>query len=103
MLGELHSMSIVPTCARYLFSHMQHAPTNKIKERVAPNKRVHQALDDFRWILKGVSTHPTRITELVPLLPSTEGQHNASGLGLREYGSLASIWSPGKDFFTTRQ
>ena len=79
VLGELRSMSISLPGARGLFSHMQHALTKKIKGQVTLNKGVHQVLDNFRWILKDVSTRPTRIVELVPLLPSAEGHHDVSG------------------------
>ena len=87
---------------RDLFSHRRHALTNKIKRWVALNKDVYQALDDFRWILKDVSTCPTRIVELVPLLHYVEGHHDTLGLGAGEYGSLTSIWSPEKDLTTSQ-
>ena len=71
-------MAIALTCARNLFSHMQHALTTKIKTRVALHKGIHQALDDFRWLLQDIQSCPTRIAELVPLLSSAEGHHDTS-------------------------
>ena len=88
VLGELRSMSLALPGARHLFSHMQHAMSSKLKGRVALNKGVHGALEDFRWMLKDIESRPTRIAELVPLLPSAEGHHDASGLG------AGGVWFP---------
>ena len=71
-------MVIALTCAQNLFSHIQHALTTKIKTRVALHKGIHQALDDFRWLLQDIQSCPTRIAELVPLLSSAEGHHDTS-------------------------
>ena len=81
-------MSLALPGARNLFSHMQHALSSKLKGRVALNKGVHDALDDFRWILTDIASRPTRIAELVPLLASAEGHHDASGKG------AGGIWFP---------
>ena len=88
VLGELRSMSLALPGARHLFSHMQHAMSSKLKGRVALNKGVHGALEDFRWMLKDIESRQTRIAELVPLLPSAEGHHDASGLG------AGGVWFP---------
>ena len=88
VLGELRSMSLALPGARNLFSQMQHALANRVSTRVALNKGVHQALDDFRWLLREISSRPTRIAELVPLLSSAEGHHNASGAG------AGGVWFP---------
>ena len=64
-----------------LFSQMQQALTNKIKTRIALNKGVHQALDNFRWMLRNMLSHPTRIVELVLFYSSAEGHHGAPGRG----------------------
>ena len=56
--------------------------------RVALNKGVHQALDDFRWLLKDIASRPTRIAEVVPLNSSAEGHHDASGTG------AGGVWFP---------
>ena len=50
VLGELRSMALALPGAKHLFSHMQHALSNKIKTRVMLSKGVHDALEDFRWI-----------------------------------------------------
>ena len=90
VLGELRSMALALPGARHLFSHMQHALSNKIKARVMLNKGVHDALEDFRWILADLKRRPTRIAELVPLLASAEGHHDASGKG------AGGVWFPAK-------
>ena len=71
-----------------MFSHMQHALQTKLKTRVSLRKGVHDALDDFRWMLANIQERPTRIAELVPLLSSAEGHHDASGDG------AGGIWFP---------
>ena len=88
VLGELCSMALALPGSHNLSSHMQHALANKLKSRVALNKGVHQALDDFCWILNDIANRPTRIAELVPLLASAEGHHDASGLG------AGGVWFP---------
>ena len=88
VLGELRSMSLALPGSRHLFSHMQHALSTKLKSRVALHKGVHHALDDFRWMLNDIANRPTRIAELVPLLASAEGHHDASGLG------AGGVWFP---------
>jgi len=50
---------------------------------------VHQALDDFCWMLANIKNRSTRIAELVPLSPSAIGYHDASGLG------AGGVWFPG--------
>jgi hypothetical protein len=45
-------------------------------------------LKDFRWILDNLPERPTRIAELVPLLPSALGHHDASGAG------AGGVWFP---------
>jgi hypothetical protein len=59
VLGELRSMSLTLPGARNLFSHMQHALSTKLQNRVALNKGVHHALDDFRWMLADIENRPT--------------------------------------------
>ena len=81
ILGELRSMALALPGSRNIFSTMQHALTNKANGRIALNKEVHTALDDFRWMHNNIATRPTRIAELIPLLPAAEGHHDASGTG----------------------
>jgi len=87
-LGELRSMSIALPGSRGLFSHLQAALRHKSGGRVTLTQEVHQAIDDFRWILQHISQRPTRIAELVPLLPSALGHHDASGTG------AGGVWFP---------
>jgi hypothetical protein len=88
ILGELRSMALALPGARNIFSTMQNALTLKKRGRVALHKGVHDALDDFRWMQKHISTRPTRLAELVPLPPVAEGHHDASGMG------AGGIWFP---------
>ncbi|KAL3823120.1 hypothetical protein ACHAXA_006450 [Cyclostephanos tholiformis] len=88
VLGELRSMSLALPGSRNIFSTMQNALTSRTKGRVALHKGVHDALDDFRWLHRHISTRPTRIAELVPLQPVAEGHHDASATG------AGGIWFP---------
>ena len=81
-------MTLALLGTRNLFSQMQHTLTIKIKTRIALNKGVHQALDNFRWLLRDMPSQPTRIAELVPLHSIAEGHHAASVTGA--YG----VWFP---------
>ena len=91
VLGELRSMSLALPGARHLFSQMQHALSTATKTRIALKKGVHQALQDFRWLYDNIRNRPTRIAELIPLLPSALGYHDASGTG------AGGVWFPTKD------
>ena len=82
VLGELRSMALALPGARGLFGAMQHALSNtKSNNRVSLTKDTHAALDDFRWLANSITSRPTRIAELVPLIPAVHGFHDASGLG----------------------
>ena len=84
-------MSLALPGSRHMFGRLQNALSDRIGGCIALNKGVHQALDDFRWIATDLTSHPTRIAELIPLAPSAEGHHDASGLG------AGGIWFPGHD------
>ena len=88
VIGELRSMSLALPGARNMFSVMQHALASCKKTRVALTKGVHQALKDFSWMFKDIVSRPTRIAELIPLLASTLGYHDASGEG------AGGVWFP---------
>lgn len=88
VLGELRSMSIALPGSRNMFGRLQKALSLQQKSRVTLNKGVHQALDDFRWLAKDLTSRPTRIQEVVPLPPIAEGDHDASGDG------AGGIWFP---------
>ena len=89
VLGELRSMSLALPGSRNIFSTMQNALALKTGGRLALDKGVHHALEDFRWMQENISTRPTRIAEVVPLPSVAEGHHDASGLG------AGGIWFPG--------
>ena len=88
VLGELRSMSIALPGAQGLFSALQLALSRASGHRISLNKGVHAALDDFRWLLQDVARRPTRIAEIIPLLPSALGYHDASGAG------CGGVWFP---------
>ena len=67
---------------------MQHALTACTGTLISLTKGVHQALSDFDWILNDIASRPTRIAELVPMLSSAEGHHDASGEG------AGGVWFP---------
>ena len=81
ILGELRSMSLALPGARNLFSTMQKALALKSKTRIALHKSVHNALEDFRWLLRNIAERPTRIAEVIPLNPCAIGYHDAAGIG----------------------
>ncbi len=89
VLGELRSMSLALPGSCNIFSTMQNALALKTGGRLALDKDVHHALEDFRWMQEHISTHPPWIAEAVPLLPVAKGHHDAFGLG------AVSIWFPG--------
>lgn len=74
-------MSLALPGSRHLFSHMQHALLQQKGGRLSLKKGVHAAISDFKWILRDIESRPTRIAELIPLLASAVGHHDASGAG----------------------
>ncbi|GFH55146.1 hypothetical protein CTEN210_11622 [Chaetoceros tenuissimus] len=89
LLGELRSMALALPGARCMFGMMQEALRSLDKRsRISLRKGVHQSIADFQWMLKDISKRPTRIAELVPLLPSALGFHDASGEG------AGGVWFP---------
>ena len=81
ILGELRSMQLALPGAKHLFSHMQLALSNQKGTRIALKKGVHSAIADFNILLNDIASRPTRIAELIPLLASGVGHHDASGEG----------------------
>ena len=55
LLVELCSISINLPWARGIFSHMQEALIHMKINRVAITRYVHQALEDFRWLVGDLS------------------------------------------------
>jgi hypothetical protein len=83
-------MSLALPGLRNIFSTMQNVLALKTGGCLALDKGVHHALENFRWMQENISSCPTWIAEVVPLLPVAEGHHNASGLG------AGGIWFPGQ-------
>jgi hypothetical protein len=74
-------MSLALPGLHNIFSTMQNTLALKTGGRLALDKGVHHTLEDFRWMQENVSTCPTWIAEVVPLLSVAEGHHDSSGLG----------------------
>lgn len=89
MLGELRSMSLPLLGVCNMFSMIQHALTKCNKTCVATIKGVYQALKCFNWMFNDIVSCPNHIAELVPLLASAMGYHNASGGSWRH---LVFVW-----------
>ena len=79
VLGELCSMALAPPGARRLFSQIQESLCHIKGKRVTLFTGIHEALSDFRWLPEEVANRPTCIYELVPLQPTVDGYHDASG------------------------
>ena len=88
-------MAVAMPGARNMFGRLQNA-LKGATNRIALNKGVHQALDDFRWLANDLTSRPTRVAELVPLPPSAEGHHDASGAG------AGGVWFPGEHLVPRR-
>ena len=82
VLRELRFMSLALLGSRSLFSHMQEALTSKIGNCLNLKKGVHQTLDNFRWLLRDITSRPTRMAEGIPLNLSAIGYHDALGIGV---------------------
>ena len=88
ILGELRSMSLALPGARGLFSHLQEALRHVKGKRINITKSIHSTLEEFRYIQATLQLRPTRLVELVPLIPSLIGHHDASALG------AGGVWFP---------
>jgi hypothetical protein len=83
ILGELRSMTLAIPGSRGLFSHMQDALRHCDRtQRLALRRGVQDALADFRLLHQDLARRPTRLYELVPLSPTVDGDHDASGKGM---------------------
>ena len=79
VLSKLRSMALSLPGARGILSQMKEALCHVKGKRVTLSPGVHKALDDFKWLAEDVAKRPTRMYELVPLLPTVDGYHGASG------------------------
>ena len=62
-------MPITLPGSRNMFGRLQNILSKGCKTLIDLNKGVHQALDDFRWIVKDLTSRPTQLAELIPLMP----------------------------------
>ena len=88
VLGKLWLMSLALSGMHNMFSFMPQALSTSKKTWVALKKGVHQALKDFTWLHKDITSHPTCIAELIPLLSSALGYQYALGEG------AGGVWFP---------
>ena len=58
---------------------MQEALFHVKGKRVTLSPGVNDALDDFKWLVEDVAKRLTRMYDLVPLCPTLDGYHDASG------------------------
>ena len=72
-------MALALPGARGLFSQMQEALCHVKGKRVTLAPGVHDALDNFKWLVEYVAKRPTQIYKLFPLRPTVDGYHDASG------------------------
>jgi hypothetical protein len=76
VLGELRSMSLAFPGSRNIFSTMQNALASKTGGRLAFDKGVHHALENFRWMQENISTRPTQIAEVVVWCTPMSGKNS---------------------------
>ena len=79
VLGELRSMALALPGARGLFIQIHEALCQVKFKRVTLSIVVHEAFGDFKWLAEDVANRPTQMYELVPILPTVDGYHDASG------------------------
>ena len=79
VLGDLRSMAIALPSSQGIFGHMQEAFYHVEGEMVTLSRGFHQALVDFLYLAEDLSKRPTRLYEILPLQPTLDGYHDASG------------------------
>ena len=72
-------MALALPGARGLFIQIQEALCHIKGKMVTLSTGVHEALGDSKWLAEDVANRPTRMYELVPLRPTVDGYHDASG------------------------
>jgi hypothetical protein len=89
MLGQLRHYTFAIPSGRYLFSVLQEATTKTdTQHKVRLTDAVHDALEDFRWIVTDLSTCPTHLYEWFPDKRYYLGACDASKAG------MGGIWFP---------
>ena len=79
VLGKLRSMALALPGARGFFRQMQEALCHVKGKLVTLSTGIHEALSDLKWMAEDVADRPTHMYELVPLQPTVDGYHDASG------------------------
>jgi hypothetical protein len=83
IIGQLRHFSYVIPGGKYLFSPLQEAMRKlDTRGRVSLNRAVHDALADFRWMVKDLSLRPTHLHEWFPDEHYQLGACDASGAGM---------------------
>jgi hypothetical protein len=89
LVGELRSMAIALPGSRGFFSMLQEALRHQSDGRIRLDRRIHDSIKDFRWLLTELSSRPTRLYEIVPQSdPELFGAQDACGLG------MGGVWFP---------
>ena len=79
VLGDLFSVYSALTSAWGLFIYIQEAFRHVEGGRLTLTRGVHQALAEFHLLTEDLSKYPTSLYELMPIHPTMDVYHNASG------------------------
>jgi hypothetical protein len=82
VLGELRSMVLAVPGLRGLFSLLQEGLCHQEQGRMKLSKELHNFLDDIRWVVPDLGSHPKQFHELVPTPLATIGASNACAVGM---------------------
>jgi hypothetical protein len=77
-------MAVALPASRGLFSHLQAAlqwALARGSKCICLTPAIHTILNDFRFLCDTIAGRPTRLQELVPVLPTLHGDHDAAGHG----------------------
>jgi hypothetical protein len=88
LLGELRSMALAISGAKYHFSLLQNALKTPMQPRIRITSLLRQALHDWTQLLKQLS-HPVSLHTVVPQTPGIITGCNASALGIGGW-----LWDP---------
>jgi hypothetical protein len=90
LLGELRSMVLALPGGLGMFSMLQDALVKRpsSNNRIHLTSTIHDQLDDFRYLLRELSSRPTRIAELIADKTEFIGAHDAAAPG------MGGVWLP---------
>ena len=79
VLGGIQSMEFSLPGVRVVFRNIQEALCRLKGNRVTLTRGVHATLSEFRWLTDDLDKCPTFLYELVPISPTMDVHHDASG------------------------